>query len=399
MSKFNLLDSFEAHGKSFKEFTETLAEIDSCTSVVKTDMTDITFFSVQETDDDGALVYRVIDAAQTIAGTKLPDYKKNTISKLLESGIPMEIIEETKTKTKLFTMFNKRGYFVSRNLFEGISARAELSGLGVYEPCDELFSLLMRRYVDHMPEGTFIVRSKGSAKKLMACFSKQYHYVPQSLLCDIIAQFKESLGKPVCSKWEITQFHTNIYVEFPEVADDLSKTYKLNDVFMPGVLLCTSDTGDSSIKAIGTMRFRKSVMLTEEFTRKHSGDIDLPKLLTSIDKTVFQNYTKLPERLCELMTIDIHDPAECTENILEQIGLEDCVGKRIARKLVEEMGYEFNPGIKYTGYDIAANIMELPGRYIDGTDSTIRKLAGLVPKAVFANYEKANKPITVTLSS
>ena len=397
---FNLLDSFMAKGSDLSEFTELLEEIDSCTKAIPVEMTDMAFLSLRESDDNDSLIFNTINAEKVISGSLMPNFGRMTVKKLEDKGVSSEIINELRDKTKLFIRINNAGYWVSENLSLGLAARADLMGGGAYNPCDELYYLLMRRYVDMLSNGTMVIRVQDNVKKIFACFSSRYHHVPQKLLTSIINGFKGELGRAECSGWEVSQFYTDIIMEFPDVADDFSKTYNLKDTFVPGIRLSTSDTGASSIRAVGTMRYRKSRIYTDEFSRKHSGSIDLKKLQEDVDDAIFKNFTKLPSRLCALMAIDIYDPADCTERILQQIGLEGCVGKRIAQKLIDEVIQEINPSVKYTAYDIATSILELPGRYYDdGATSTVDRLASLVPKAAYADYDKANRPIVVTLTA
>ena len=400
---FNLTDGFRASGTNMQKFEELLKQIDDCTSALPVDMTSISFASLQETEDQNHLIFKMIDAPQTIAG-RLPALRKMSIEKLEQRNVSQEIIEETRKGSRLFMVLDNAGYWTSGNLSLGIAARADLQGDGAYSPCDELYSLLMRRYVAKSvikpTRGTLIIREAEGISKAFACFSGRYRHVPQSILCDFIKGFGTELGNAECAGWEVTQFLTDITIEFPSVADDISKTYELKDEFVPGVRLTTSDTGASSIRAVGTLRHGKSRIYVDEFTRKHSGEIDLGKLHEDVDKTIFQNYTKLPARLCDLMSIDINDPADCMERVLEQMGLEDCIGKRIAEKLVEELLLEINPAIKYTAYDIAVSIMDLPGRYYeDVATSTVEKLAGFVHKAAFADFTKVNRPIAIGLTA
>jgi hypothetical protein len=253
----------------------------------------------------------------------------------------------------------------------------------------------MSRYVDALPTGTLIVRSVDGMKKIMACMSGKYKYIPQSILLDVITNFKSSLGDAECKYWNISQFFTNILIEFPEVADDISRTYKLPHRVVPGILLRTSDTGDSSLTAVGTMSIGTSLMHCDTVSRKHSGEIDFGKLKKEIDNEIFKNYTKLPERLCELMLIDVEDPVLCTDYVLEKLNIEDILGKRQAAKLATELTSEYNPSISYSAYDIAVSIMEIPERLQGLSKSSLSQIAKTVSKAAYVDYVDYESSITL----
>ena len=53
---------------------------------------------------------------------------------------------------------------------------------------------------------------------------------------------------------------------------------------IPGVLLSTSDTGDSSFKVSGTWRVEGSdaIVVNGEVRKKHTGDMDLSEVMEEI---------------------------------------------------------------------------------------------------------------------
>jgi len=391
MNKEQLLDAFIETGNSVERFRELLKEVAAATTLTNAETRDFQLFSIREINEgEGVIIFHVYDYEQSVKNEppKLAKIKTGALIDLLgEKGY-----KEFLTKTRFLLWHNGVMYFPSQNALGGLAARAELSGYGVFDPAHELFALLARRFERDSQEATLVVRNAGKLKKLVACMSKRYAYVQQKLMCDIMDGFAEDMGsEPVCTGWEVSQFFTRVYFDFPEKADDFAKTYALPSNITPGICLYTSDTGDASFTATGFYNIGRNRIPFNIYRKKHSGLVDVKGIQNSIKHTVFDRYTKLPQRLCELINIPIDKPREVTEGILDQIGFIEEAGKRIGGKLVEVIISEYNSSIPYTAYDIAMSIMSIPGRFTDGAESTLRKIEAVVYKAAYADYARAIK--------
>jgi hypothetical protein len=396
----DLLDSFNRNGKSLDEFAELLADIDNSTIAIKAETDDLTVYSIDRYDEDEDVLVSQIYTAEQARNRSLPDWGNLPAAKIREL-IGEEGLNELRDKTRYVLRQGGKFFFPSSNAIGGIAARAGLGGEAVSIPEHELFALIMRRYTIDPHIATLIVRQSDESKgrKVIACRSEQYAYIPQSLLCSIIDGFSEDLGSPTCKNWEVSQFFTRIYIEFPKVAKDIAKTYGLESKIMPGVILCTSDSGESSITARGTFKIGGRFVYTEEYKHKHQGAIDLKKILKSISKSVFDKYTAFPQRLMELLEIDIADPYAAIESTLRQINFREAAGKRLEQKLTGALLEEINPSVPYTAYDICMSIISLPDRFLEITESTKKKMQLVVYKAAFADYDKAAAKPIVTLVS
>jgi hypothetical protein len=128
--------------------------------------------------------------------------------------------------------------------------------------------------------------------------------------------------------------------------------------------------------------------MAETYKRKHSGKIDVKKLRDDISQCVFSKYTRLPERLCDLLAVSVPDPAFMVENVARKIGLADAIGKILAEKFVLEMRNEFGKD-PVTAYDVAMSFLTLSRRYVSGggdVESTKVKVETVCYRAPFVDY-------------
>jgi HKD family nuclease len=257
---------------------------------------------------------------------------------------------------------------------------------------------------------TAIVRSTSDnkAKKIFTILSDKYTHINQLVLFDIIKQIEDAgeMGECKCFRWEISNFFTKLYVEFPKKAEELSGLYGLSREMIPGIMITTSDTGDASFAVRGTWRAEgsNSLIVNSEVKRKHIGDIDIVKIIDDISKDIFAEYAKLPEALCELMAKDVTDPAwdlktsagikanqteieNTFKTVFKRIGVVKAIGKKTEKILRQAMMDEIDPSIRYTAYDICMLIMSLPERVVfmdkNKDIALLQKACGQAP---FADY-------------
>ena len=184
---------------------------------------------------------------------------------------------------------------------------------------------------------------------------------------------------------------------------------------IPGILMTTSDTGDSSFKVCGTWRVdgTNSLVVHSDVKRKHIGDINTEKILEDITNKIFAEYARLPEALCNLMAHDVTDAswdltttaglkanyAEIESTLkaaFNRLGIVKAIGKKMEKKLREAMMNEFDVSIRYTAYDIAMSILSLPERavFMD-KDKDISELQKACANAPFISY-KVDSSVVLT---
>lgn len=398
MSCIKLDDGYAQVGTNLSEFSDTLRALDDMTFHVPIKLDEIEVLSVigRTVGEDGIERVAVL---RNVPGSKQPLPGTIPIDGMRKGGVTEELLDEMFTKTKLLLRINKRIYFTSVELMKTLPQRISLGGTQILRPSqkrDEYINELFGMYPAH---STMMYRQCGSVKKVFSLLSKSYAKVDQTILSDIVSNLGGDLGKPNCIQWEVNHSLSSVFVSFPEKAADMAAVYKLPHQITPCLYLGTSDTGCSSITAIGKLMIgHRSYVCSDVFRRKHRGDIKAGELLREIENEIFAKYTKIPERLCELMTIPVTNPQAVTRHVLNQIRFTKAVGKELAVDLTRALLNEFTPGLNYTAYDIAMAIMTLPTRCVGTAKSTIEKLEEACGRAPFAEY-RAKKATPVLLTA
>lgn len=422
-----LKDNFFLQGDSLDKFKTAVKEITALTvneKITTSDLKLLSYRPAKSNNDD--LVFWTLDA-----GSPWKDKDEGTLlsgrlnkQKILNRGNFQPLIDEMVSGIQLMLIKDNKAYFVSRGALETMGARAGLKGDMLYDNCIERNLCLAKGLGKAIKENaTLILCSYNGCRKVMAMFSEKYAYVPQTCLVDILEQLQISpLGNYVCKKWNISHEITQIWIEFPEKAEELRKIYKLKDELVPGLYLAASNTGNSSLKAIGTWRIGASISYdTLGFgedsegthgSRKHSGQVDAQAFCEKVDKEVFSQQTKLPEALCNLMLLDITDPSwdlntnkgqkanrtavtTAIKGCFAQIGMVAAVGKTQELAILDLLCQEINPTVAYTAYDIAMMVMSLAGRISGLSKAAEKQLAFVIAKAPYCKFGKPVAPALV----
>jgi hypothetical protein len=426
MTKEVLMDNFAARGNDLEELKNVIDTMNKHTRFIKMKSGDLNLLSMigEGTKDinkaDGTIEHdvEVIMSLYLIPGS-LPTIQ---LDKPLDSIIkayrkPTEadgLLEEWVNKTKLAIIHNENDgrqsfYFTSGSALQTMD-RFGISGECLLTPCFERDLLLAKRF--ELDRGvTAIVRQTedGKFKKIFTILSDKYTHIDQTVLFDIIKQIEDAgeMGECKCHLWEINNFFTKLYVEFPKKAEELSALYGLSTQMIPGILITTSDTGDASFSVKGTWRAEDSnyVSINSEVKRKHSGEVDILKLVDEVTNKIFAEYAKVPEALCNLMAQDITDVSwdlktsagikanqaeieNVYKAVFKRLGIVKAIGKKTEKVLRQAMVDEINPSIRYTAYDICMLIMTLPERVVfmdkDKDISALQKACGQAP---FVSYD------------
>lgn len=422
-----LQDDLSIRGNHIGDFRRALAIVDKHTKAVKINTNDFTVLSYTEVPkgEDGYLYFFALPAGKPwkgAEGDKLPlgRIKKENILK--RGGL--ELIKEMSNGVKTLIMLHGEIYFLSNLSIDSLGRRANFSGRRLLENDLARNINLAQGFKTHVSQfnGTMVYRKCKQIKKAFAVFSEKYTYVPQSILSTIIDNLdaEQTLGDMECKEWEVNHSMSKIFIEFPDKGHSLQQTYGLPDKFIPGLYLATSDTGHSSLTALPTWKVGGSVsygvQMNEGGKRRHSGDVDPEEFAKSIGDNIFKQYTKLPERLGELLAIDITNPnwnlndskdrrankeavSAAIKDTFKQLKMVKKVGKKLEVELYESLCGEIDPSLLYTAYDIATAVMELASR-VDGiADSTRRNLQQTISNAPFCTFKKPNTNSKITLTA
>ena len=404
-----LMDVWNASGSDYNVFRETLESLVQNTYVTsfKTDALTLLHYMGDSPTDPDKLNF-AIHSAQQIAERKnlLTCLSANGLK---DSGLDDDFLKELREGSKLMLRMNRNGaqredfYFTSQHLCRDIAARASVGGDAIYDPTNERDIYLMSRYVKQPVEATAVIRRNGSdgnvIHKVFALPSSTYCHIEQDILLHMADKLAEELGPFQCDHWYIDHFITQVWLTFPSHAQDVCDTYGLPDTFVPGVLLETSDTGDCSVRAIAFwQRTGFSRARIGMFEREHRGNFDKREILANYQKKLMGRYLELPQRLAELMTVDIPDTSAAIEAILKQLHANKELGKKRAKSLLEAMQAEVASRPSMTAYELALLFMELPARIITDKVSmeTIENYAGKVPFMDFNKIAKATSTVILT---
>lgn len=434
-----LLDSFEVTGSSLDDLKEVTTVLTKNTQFMKWHSADIELLSFMDkrvierdkTDEKGN---PVLDRKGNVKKEQIPCVTNFVLTpgKLPTSNpsVPMdtllksyressvktpELLREWTENVKLAVVFNdntavnktKRFYLTSANALQTMD-RFGMAGDFLLTPCIERDMMIAKQFEKDLGV-TVISRSCNGTKKIFSILSDKYTHINQDILFDIVKEIETvgDMGEAKCYKWTVNNFFTKLYIEFPQKAKELSVLYGLKREMIPGILMTTSDTGDSSFKVKGTWRIEESnsLVVNTEVKRKHIGEINKENVIDDISNQIFAEYAKLPEALCNLMAHDVTDPswdlsttaglkanqAEL-ENVIKtafkRLGIVKAIGKKTEKKLREALVDEMDVSIRYTAYDIAMLILGLPERveYMD-KKKDITQLQKACSGAPFIKYD------------
>lgn len=380
----DLCDKRVWSGTELDDLRALLEWMDRITVLVTVCSADIELLSLKKgvVSAPGTLPFRRFSPFKgELPGVTLPLENEENRSKLAP------LVKELKQNC-LMLMHGKDKFFTADTLIPTLAQRIGAGGTNASRPSfkrDAYFAELLE--VEEQ-DVKLLIRQIDGVKKAYAMHSNRYGFVPQTMILDIIDQIEHGLGKPVCKKWEVTNAKTEIYLEFPEKANDFARTYGVPKKIVPGLKLITSDVGESSVCAVGTWRLEGMPLGYEVYTRKHVGKVEPEKILEQISQRIFAKYDRIPKRLCELMKVEIDNPLDCAESIFEQIKMKDVIGVRRMPQLQAIMRDQFNCIVRYTAYDVAIAMMALPDMVIGMPKSIQTKFADCIASAVFADYEE-----------
>jgi len=235
--------------------------------------------------------------------------------------------------------------------------------------------------------------SEEGIKKVFAVLGGTYTAIPQNKIRDVVEAAENELLEGKESEFcglTADNFVTRLYFEYPSIADEFRKVYKMTMNVTPGICVVTSDMGDSSLAVYGTIRLpgSKTPFHVGKYSRIHRGNVDIEEFIEGVRDNIFTEYSKIPERIMELLTIDVSDVSETLKAVMEKSGLAKVIGKKYSDQFVEAAAQEFIPGKPYSAFDIANFIAKVPERIIGMADSARVAFARSAKDAFFVNYEE-----------
>lgn len=415
-----LNDNWQIKGSDYKEFCSEIKAIDERTRqiIVPTNTVGI-FTKLNRTDEIiEKCLKRITDATKRaecdrkfssdkIITAILSSNDENnerifTVSKdfyLKKGAAPDELMKELRENGYWLTIPGEKHVYVSSHLLPTMGLRAGISGLGLEKNCYERNAYFVKRFSDDPDESTVVIREidVGNGEKIKKAFSMlsgRYTHIPQTTMLDIISSIQTSIGEVKCRRFEINNNFSEIYLYFPEIAEDFKNNYNLPDEILPGLYLKTSDCGESSFVIQGIYCMKKSSeIIFDEYSRVHKGTVDINNIVSAAKK-IYNRYTELPEKLLTLMTVNISNPEDAIKNMSKRIGLVKAIGKKTEAKLVKSLIDEIPINTTMTGYDIVMNFITLPERITNPmTHSSMKKLQKCVNECAYVDFDNLSLPV------
>lgn len=435
MKTEKITQKWKASGVHLLEFMAALRDIDESTKVVITDSDNLTLAAILSSVEDfqeagytcGFLYGRrdpLIDTADSDGESTAPDTSLSTVTNWLSKnglcallmqrdarpqikkinakkladrfgeGIAAELQNQSKMLLCGYDPTTTETIAISPLAISSLLRRARLAGDAMLEPTlgrtMEIFKSLQRK----PQELQLVIRGEelnGTFKKdvLVAAHSKKYAYVPQTILNTLYNELALELGKGQGHLWEVTQALSFIYITLPQLAEEMAEVYGLPDAVVPGVYLATSDVGEASVTIRGFWKIRGNCICSgEELVRNHRGDFNVEEFIAEAKKKIFSEFATVPNRLCELLKIDIKDPKAALKYALKGANIVKAIGKKQSVQLTEDLFREIDPRRKYTAYDIAMAVAILPDRMRAAgyLQSKIIECERVAKSAIFLKY-------------
>lgn len=411
MKQEKLLDSYSFSTTSFEEAYNHLAELDEALEVVKIRTGDIGLISYIDTNEDGKFI---TSHAENASVTNVQLSQKNRIPKFYEMDrraitnnytISDNFVEEFKSNGYALIL-NKRIILCSNATLGTICTRCGVSGEGFLESSVLRNAFLNEKLKKKNSAAHLILRrSVGESGdnntgllKAFGVLGSAYAPVEQMTLKRIVEKCEENLNcKAVLKEFISDNYITRMYIEFPEISDDFAKTYNLPDRIVPGVCISTSDIGDSSLTVWGTVRIKgETPIFYGEYARKHSGNIDIDDIVAGAEKNVFAEFVKAPEKLLEMLTINVTNPKEAIKFVSKELKLVKVLGKANTMALEDALTDELDDSLSYTAYDIATMFMSSARRVEGIAKSLVLLYQKKVIDVLFIDFSKQKSGLFLT---
>lgn len=399
-----LMDNWCTSGNGITDFAEAIHNLAEHTKVISvlTDTKDL----------DG--VYSITDYKDGIISTTKSvlngsNYNLKGISNNKEIDVETFMKEMLYTSKLMFRFFNA-SYFVSEKSYFTLSQK-----LGM-DDCINFPSLERDIFISHIMQKKkdtwkICVREMGEGKgkvmKIFAAFSDKYVYIPQTVILDILKRLSDNdvLGRGKCKDWFINHDLTEVVLQFDEKADEIRKSYSKELDIIPALRIVTSDIGKSSfiVQAIWKKSTSGAYVVQDEISLRHTTkNIFSNKIIETVEEKLFPVFSKLPERLLDLMEMDVTNPLyserrnkeaviKFVNEIFKKTGMTKIVGKQNEMKIKELLLSEIDFEDAYTAYDIVVSFMDLPAR-IEGLAKSLKKpLEKICGKAPFVKFDMESK--------
>jgi len=419
-----LKDDWMIEGTSMEDFENKLRDFADQTHVMKRNMDDFQFLNITDIGTELAgfplntrNLWKKTKASLSLKKFPIDElvletrYKEETTKEALNNGLLVLFSNKRLTLATSANSYETGRYMpISDKAINTIANRIKLGGYNFSNP-GLVRDLAIANYFSKPAPVYTVERNHPDSgyTKIFAVMSEKYMPIPQTTLLDIVKtvlkEAKSDLGTGECTYWSVDHSTTKIYIDFPECAKQFADDYKLPDEIVPGIMLETSDIGDCSLRVRGYFRLGGNLTYMEsEFTQIHSGELNYKEMLNTIVNHIFPEYRVYPERLANLMLIDLVDASmskaqkhktmsSLYRDISKKIGLVKAIGKKREKALIDQLIQGINSDLDYTAYDVAETFLTLSSTIIIENKSVVDSVSKVVRNVL--NYEFEEESILI----
>ncbi|MCR5690734.1 MAG: hypothetical protein K6G62_00745 [Eubacterium sp.] len=380
-----ILKEFSIEGTSEKEFFDSLDYISENSECYSVDLKNSTFLAYLEETEDFYRFWQLPDRLEdeirnAVYGVK-PKVVNATKAYLYAKGGEKKDVDRF-VKENLVLSESGKSYFFSDRSVPSINMLCKIGGetnneASLYERLQELRYASNKRSTPVM----LVCRKENSLRLCQYVGGKDFYYQPLSELSKFVNELK-ALFQPHDMNFRsylLEQGFARCLYTFDEVGDRIANVYGVENL-TPGIIIQTSDVGAASL-TVYAVWLHKNGTKTFEDSKKfiHRGEMKpMERMARESHENIFPNFYALPEKLADLMAIDVIGPTcinrkqtyrDVCERILRRLKLDTSkyLGTRRTNKILDQLVALYDATQEVTAYDMAVDIMGLSA-YVQGLD-------------------------------
>lgn len=262
-------------------------------------------------------------------------------------------------------------YLIASTAMNSIKNRIEIYGSGFDKLSTKLKTLVLNDRFEKMGKEVRFIVTDGKVRAILSAGTAQsYAVIPMAEVFEaLVYHLKDRFEPPIMQQAVLTYEGLTADFVLPEKREELSSLYGLDDIWLPGIRLITSDTGEAAntIFPYWTKKgLRRGFQIAgETISQEHRGEAQISGLLKELPK-VFSRYQNVAQWMVEAMGIEIPSPKGFVAALGKRLGLS----KKFVLKVLSV--YEAYPHpYKETVYSIveyfleALNEYEAQGQYLE----------------------------------
>lgn len=347
-------------------------------------------YSYYEDGNENALTYKRLNVSDELAINvkTLSKNKSNFEDKGL--GFLFDEVKAAKTPLLMITGFeDENTFFTAPDVIpQAMKIGGHISGHGVHnitrarnEYAEELLNKETLSYIYLKDEGVL---------KIVAARSRKFTLIPLTVIEDIFYKLMElsDWGEFECKKWSVSVHNSEIWIEFPQLADDIKESYpEIKHRFIPGIMLSLGCTGLSALTAAMTWRREGTeyANISTSVKQKHFEGWSKAEFLENCKNEIWAKYTVFPQAMAkhatsviELEEGSVYDTVSAiVENVFKKLKINMVfrkkegeivkarkvnygilLKKKIAAALIKQYNELKDAGYDLTYYDVVTAVMD-----------------------------------------